>query len=99
MAEKHKIFIFNNGGEPGWYHAVALADDGTCLAGHICSSDSFIPHDMGITSDWKHEHYNKHFGEGNWELELVPVPKDHAGLSAAFELNQAQRDKGDKVNG
>lgn len=88
MADKHKIYIFNNGGSPGWYSAMAIADDGHCLAQHICSSEGFMPHDMGITSNWKHENYNKHFGEGNWELEWVPDPRNHAGLDAAYALNQ-----------
>ena len=84
----HKIFCFNNGGARGWMYAVAIGDDGHCLAQHVCSSEDFMPHDLGITSNWKHENYNKHFGEGNWELEWVSNPKNHAGLDAALVLNQ-----------
>ena len=86
--KRHKIYIFSNGGEAGWMSAVAIADDGHCLAQHICSHEGFMAHDMGITSNWKHENYNKHFGEGNWELEWVSNPLSHAGLDAAYKLNQ-----------
>lgn len=84
----HKIYIFNNGGSREWYSAVAIADDGHCLAQHICSHEGFMAHDTGITSNWKHENYNEHFGEGNWELEWVPDPRNHPGLEAAYALNQ-----------
>lgn len=88
---KHKIFCFNNGGSPGWYNAVAVADDGHCLAQHACSHERFMHHDLGITSEWKHENYNKHFGEGNWELEWVSDPKTHEGCKLAFALNEKLR--------
>lgn len=80
-----KIFIFNNGGSPGWYSAQALSEDGYFLAGHICSEDGWIDHDMGITSDWKHDVYNKHY-PGGWELVRVTGNiKEHEGLKAAYE--------------
>lgn len=86
--EKHTIYVFNNGGSPGFYSACAIADDGHCLAGHLCSDEAFMDHDMGITSNWKHDAYNARFGEGNWVLEWVPDPNNHAGLEAAYALNQ-----------
>lgn len=88
---KKKIYCFNNGGSPGWYKALAVAEDGTVLAGHICSHESFMRHDLGMDSTWKHENYNKHYGEGNWELEWVSNPRNHEGLKAAFELNKLQQ--------
>lgn len=94
---KKKIFVFNNGGSPGWYNAMAICEDGVYLAGHVCSHPAYIPHDMGITSDWKHEAYNAHCGEGNWELELVEKPKKHAGLMAAYALNQKARAEAEAV--
>lgn len=89
MADKHKIYVFNNGGSPGWYEASALADDGVFVAGHICSSVGFMQHDMGITSDWKHKNYDEHFGAGNWELEWVDDAKNHEGVKAAYEKHLA----------
>lgn len=88
---KKKIYCFNNGGRPEWLEAMALAEDGTVLAGHICSHEGYMRHDLGMAgSTWKHEHYNKHYGEGNWELEWCDTEtlKDHEGLTAAIALNQ-----------
>ncbi|HEA19388.1 hypothetical protein LCGC14_1865800 [marine sediment metagenome] len=83
-----KIFCFNNGGSDAWYTAMAMAEDGTCIATHVCSHESFMKHDLGITSDWKYNLYNKHYGEGNWELEWVCNPKMHKGLKLAYKRNQ-----------
>lgn len=91
MIEPSKIFVFCNSCSPGWHSAIALAEDGTALAGHICSAHGWIPHDMGLTSDWKHEVYKKHYPEG-WGLVLVePVddPLKHPGAAAAIARNQA----------
>lgn len=65
-----KIFIFCNSCAPQWHHATSLSEDGVFLAGHICSDHLYIPHDMGMTSNWKHETYNKYAPEG-WELVLT----------------------------
>ena len=71
----HTIFCFNNGGSPGFMLAVAVADDGHCLAEHCCSHEGYMRHDLGMDgSTWKHEHYNEHFGAGNWQLEWVSNP-------------------------
>lgn len=83
-----KIYCFNNGGQPGWYMAAAICEDGHCLASHICSHEAYMRHDLGMTGTWKHEYYNKHCGEGNWELEWVDNPKEHEGFQQAFKLNQ-----------
>lgn len=85
---KHKIYCFNNGGSPGWLSAVAIAEDGHHLAGHICSHEGYMRHDLGMDgSTWKHEKYNEHYGEGNWELEWVSDINDHPGLTEALRLN------------
>jgi len=85
---KHKIYCLNNGGPRGWLHAVALADDGHVLAGHICSDEYYMAGDLGITGTLKHDLYNAHFGEGNWELEWVANPDTHEGFKAAYELHK-----------
>lgn len=73
--DMHTIFCFNNGGSPGFMLAVAVADDGHCLAEHCCSHEGYMRHDLGMDgSTWKHEHYNEHFGAGNWQLEWVSNP-------------------------
>ena len=84
----HTIYCFCNGGSPGWLNAMAMADDGHVLAQHCCSDIGFVPHDLGIGSDWKHNHYDEHFGAGNWTLEWVAEPLKHSGLLAAYALNQ-----------
>lgn len=88
---KQKIFGFNNGGSPRWLHAVAICEDGHVLAQHICSSEGFMLHDLGIEhSDWKHDEYDKHCGPGNWEISWVPRDEidSHEGLKRALELNK-----------
>lgn len=90
---KNKIYCFNNGGAPDFLEAIAIAEDGTCLAQHICSNAHWVKHDLGIGSDWKHEYYNEYYGEGNWELEYVEDPLHHEGLKVAFKLNQQQREE------
>lgn len=85
----HKIYCFNNGGSPRWLHAIAIADDGHVLVQHVCSDEYYMKHDLGITSDWKHENYDKHFGPGNWELVWIADPGKSPELDAAFELNKA----------
>jgi len=87
-AAVHTIYCFNNGGSPGWYHAMAMADDGHVLGQHICSHELYMQHDLGMTSDCKHENYNTHFGTGNWRLEWVADPRAHEGLQTAYALNQ-----------
>lgn len=86
---KKKIYCFNNGGSPGWLEAVALGEDGQHLASHICSHEGYMRHDLGMDgSTWKHENYNKAYGEGNWELEWVDTDKlqEHEGLNKAIAL-------------
>ena len=65
----------------------AMAEDGTGLASHLSSNSNFSQHDMGLTSDWKHDRYNKHYPDG-FELVWLDEPKEDAGWSAAYELNQ-----------
>ena len=88
MSDKKKIYCFNNGGSSGLYNAVALAEDGACVAGHICSHEGYMQHDLGVVGTWKHELYDAHYGIGGWELEWIPssVVPHHEGLRAAILL-------------
>ena len=86
------IYGFNNGGSKGWYSAVLLAEDGTCLGGHICSSEAYMPHDLGIlegTRPNRHEDFKKHYPEG-YRMEFVgwDAVKQHEGLTTAIIHNQ-----------
>jgi hypothetical protein len=92
------IYGFNNGGSPGWYSAVAIAEDGHCLGGHCCSSEAYMPHDLGVlegTRIDRHERdYQKHYPDG-YRMEFVSSDDmdGHAGLRTALERNKALPDE------
>lgn len=89
---KPKIYVFCNSCAPKWHVAYAIAEDGHCLASHVCSDHGFIPHDMGLDPDgWKRELYDAHYPDG-YELEWVPNPRTHAGLGDAYKKNQALKE-------
>ena len=77
------------------YGAVALCEDGNVLAGHVSSEDSFIAHDMGVTSNWHHDQYDMHCGKGNWELVLAldgsMVPHEVYAKHKEIRLNKKGR--------
>lgn len=91
-APKPKIYVLCNGCAPNWHDGIAMAEDGHVLAGHASSSHDWLQHDMGLTSERKHEAYRKYYPDG-WELEWVEAPRAHAGLLSAYEKNQALRRK------
>jgi hypothetical protein len=66
-----------------------MAEDGTGLTSHLSSNDSFSKHDMGITSDWKHDIYKEKYPSG-YELEWIDEDKldSHEGWLKASELNK-----------
>lgn len=49
----------------------AFAEDGTVLASHMSSSRSFCQHDMGLTSNWKHNAYYEKYQHGFWLIDLT----------------------------
>jgi hypothetical protein len=85
-----KIFLFcEPAGSHGDVGAHALAEDGTGLGGHLSSNVSFAKHDIGLTSDWHHDDYRKHYPDG-YEVEWIDS-KDldtHEGFQKALKLNQ-----------
>ncbi len=88
-----KIFCFINGGCLGFLDVVALAEDGTCLAGHLSSSIGFAKHDIGITSKWKHEIYEKHYPNG-YELVWIDDARNSEEITNAVKLhNENTKDK------
>ena len=84
---KPVVYIFCNACDHEWHSAMALAEDGTRLAGHVCSSHGFIPGDMGADGhdDWsgKRTHYEAHYPDGCVTELGLERPKEHAGLMAA----------------
>ncbi len=88
------IYGFNNGGSPGWYSAVLLAEDGEGLGGHACSAECYMPHDLGIlegTRPDRHEGFREHY-PGGYRMEFIPADKvrTHPGLDAAYKRNQGK---------
>lgn len=95
---KPKIFVFSNvvGGGDGI--AYAMAEDGTVLGSHWCSNEGFARHDLGAVEgsrpDRHANDYAPHYPDG-YEMEFVPAREvmAHAGLQAAFKLNQQQAEQ------
>lgn len=59
-------------GDDYMYTGLALdtvLEDGkiNVIASHLCSSPSWVRHDMGMESDWKHDVYNEAYPDW-WEL-------------------------------
>jgi len=85
------IYGFNNGGYRGWYDAVALAEDGTCLGGHICSLESYMYRDLGIISgsrkDRHEDYYMKHYPDGyRMDFVIFDDVKHHEELKKAIKI-------------
>lgn len=81
------IYGFNNGGTPGFLNAELIAADGTPLGGHMCSSESYMPHDLGILEGSRpdrHEAFRAHYPDG-YRMEFVRYDEfeGHASLNAA----------------
>ena len=87
------IYGFNNGGSSGWFMAVLISEDGMGLGNHICSSEAYMPCDLGIlegTRPDRHEKdFQKYYPDG-YRMEFVPSSdiKAHEKLQKAFELNR-----------
>lgn len=66
---------------------IALAEDGTCLAQHLSSTVEWSIHDMGFSSEWKHDDYKAHYPDG-FVLEWISDPDTNENWKRAYELNQ-----------
>jgi len=83
------IFGWNNGGEPGWYIACLLSEDGAGLGSHCCSSEGYMPHDLGILKGSRpdrHEHFRAHYPDG-YRMDFVK--HDDPRLEAAYQRHIA----------
>lgn len=94
---KKKIYCFVNGSSREWHPVLAMCEDGHVLANHASSTVGWARHDIGITSDWKHENYKEHCPEG---YELIWVDEEdvrgHEGIQSAYQLNQELRKAAEK---
>ena len=91
------IYGFNNGGCIGMLSAQLIAEDGTCLGGHCCSSEGFMYGDLGIIKGYRkdrHEDFKKHYPKG-YRMDFVSHGdvKAHDGLSNAIKLNEKLGEK------
>jgi hypothetical protein len=58
---------------------MAIAEDGNVLAKHLSSNTHWAKHDIGITSDWKHNYYKAHYPDGYelvWLDDVQTLPKE-----------------------
>lgn len=69
------------------YRCDAISEDGVFLAGHICSDPAWGPHDLGVTSQWKHETYRKYYPDGFEVIWIADVNDDR--LQQAHALHKA----------
>lgn len=85
--KKPKIYAFINGrfGKNDFV-VVAMAEEGTVLANHVSSSRQWAKHDIGVTSNWKHEVYNQFYMNG-WDIEWITREEapTHEGFQRALE--------------
>lgn len=80
--------------------ACALAEDGQGLAQHLSSSVNFAKHDIGLTSEWKHEIYAAKYPDGYelvWAGSSDAELDAHSEFQAAFALNQARNGGSDEA--
>ena len=94
LKELPVIYGFNNGGSHQMLSGVLLAEDGTGLGDHCCSSESYMRHDLGIldgTRPDRHEDFQKHYPDG-YRMDFVPLDivkaATHEGLESAYKLHQ-----------
>jgi hypothetical protein len=91
LKELPVIYGFNNGGSPGWYSACLISEDGEGLGGHLCSSEGYMPHDLGILEGSRpdrHKTFQEYYPNG-YRMDFVSYEdvKSHEGLQKAVELN------------
>jgi hypothetical protein len=94
LGELPVIYGFNNGGSGDWWSACLLAEDGTGLGSHICSSESYMPHDLGVLEGSRpdrHDGFQKHYQDG-YRMDFIGEAevraRSHPGLELAYKLNQ-----------
>ena len=86
-----KVYVFINSHSMGNLEGLAIAEDGTVLAGHLSSSEAWVQHDLGVRPDgWERNEYAAHYPDG-FEVEYVPEDRidGHLGLQYAFQQHRA----------
>lgn len=75
----------------GFLHAQLMAEDGTPLGSHCCSSEGFMLGDLGILEGHRrdrHETFRKHYPDG-YRMDFVGYDDmdGHEGLRAALKAH------------
>ena len=69
----------------------ALGEDGQGLASHLSSGIGYSKHDMGLTSDWKHDIYKETYPQG-YELVWIDDPDNSEEWKKAISLNKTKKE-------
>jgi hypothetical protein len=72
----------------------ALSEHGDGICQHLSSSIEWAKHDMGLTSNWKHDIYDKWFPDG-YELVWIDNPETDPRWQEVIELNKLIEKKRD----
>lgn len=97
------IFGFNNGGGAFGLIGQLIAEDGTPLGNHLCSSEGFMPGDLGVRKGSRadrHETFQAHYPDG-YRMEFVSYDdvQAHEKLMAAIDLaNDYEGDEPDTAS-
>lgn len=84
---KPRIFCFiNSSNFPHAINTAALSEDGHFLASRTSSDLYWAKHDIGITSDWKHEYYKEHYPDGYDLVWLDGIPTQYPEVMAAYAI-------------
>ena len=84
---KPKIFVFANVGpnyQRGDVYGVALTEDGAVVANHISSSEDWLKHDLGVSSQWHHDEYREYYPDG-FQAVFISIDEQRAQSNADFE--------------
>jgi hypothetical protein len=86
------IYGFNNGGSPGFFMGALIAEDGEEMGGHVCSSENYMLHDLGIlpgSRPDRHETFKAKFPDG-YRMEFVRYAdvEGHLKLNEAFQKGE-----------
>lgn len=86
---KPKIFItVASRLQTGDLSGVALAEDGVLLASYVSSNETWLQHDMGITSTKQHSKYAAHYPDGYelvWVSTMELGSRSNRGFEAAYQ--------------
>lgn len=90
ISELPVIYGFNNGSLAGLLAAMLITEDGFDIGDHLCSSEAYMPHDLGILENSRpdrHVYFRRYYPDG-YRMEFVGFSDidKHKGLQKAIEL-------------